>query len=280
MIRNLTSKLRNSVEFFEKIPIHSSPENIDALTDSFLQEHCPATHESSSCSKPISLSRYWLGLLTLLNNELDEAVALLPPKSYSEPQETPPPPPDLISIRDYTCVYVGIELALRWGVYPYLEECITDNLRKRPLPKAIKVPLSVLDWGAPWVRTEQFPSAATTFSILLQLVALLKSQRFLPLFAARYLNDVLAGFLHLKNESFEGADQAIHDIIDRFPLRLVICSLRQLLLGGKKSVPHWLKGACGKLLTQTLLKDGGLDATIDVYLGGLTEAEDTIAISS
>lgn len=104
----------------------------------------------------------------------------------------------------------------------------------------------------------------------------------MPMLMPLYLPDLFAVRLQLsygESASVDGrkdmpalrekAKQALHSLLREVSLRQVMGALRLLLSRGREA-PLWLRQHVGRIMSRVVLHPGGVQATLEVYLAGLS----------
>ncbi len=187
----------------------------------------------------------------------------------------PQPPPDLLSLRDLTCLHTVLEVIVFWGIFPCLEPGVGQSTPEaRQISKAVRLHRRVRLWGLEVARAEGVSSVSAALQ-LEAVLSCLKSTLSIPqlqaLFLPKYLPDILGGYLQLSHGyNRRGGDEGAElpeGALDTWGPWLCASSLRQLLeVDGS---PTWLKIGVGRCLTGCLLRPGGLESVLCAFLAGV-----------
>ncbi len=192
----------------------------------------------------------------------------------------PQPPPDLLSLRDLSCLHSVLEITVLWGIFPCLEPGVGQSIPEaRQISKAVRLHRRVRLWGLEVARAEGVSSVSAALQ-LEAVLACLKCTLTIPqlqaLFLPKYLPDILGGYLQLsRGYNRWGGDEGLElpeGALDTWGPWLCASSLRQLLeVDGS---PTWLKIGVGRCLTGCLLRPGGLESVLCTFLAGVGDEEE------
>ncbi len=190
----------------------------------------------------------------------------------------PTPPPDLLSLRDLSCLHAALEIIVLWAVYPCLEPSVGQSTPEaRQVSKAVRIHRRVRLWGLEVARSEGVSSVSAAFQ-LEAVLSCLKSTLAVPqlqaLFIQKYLPDILGGYFQLshgygRGRGGEEGAELPEGALDTWGPWLCASSLRQLL--EVDNSPMWLKIGVGRCLTGCLLRQGGLESVLCAFLAGVGE---------
>eukprot|EP00644_Phytophthora_capsici_P004499 jgi/Phyca11/110968/e_gw1.19.125.1 len=194
------------------------------------------------------------------------------PKQAEKPQA----PAGLLSLRDYSVLQAAVELLFCWGAYPRVATGVLMSIDKRRPTRTLEISKDVLMWGSRgYTRLLEITKA------LLQLLSL---PQFQPILLPKYVVELLALLVYgeiamdtetptpVQTEFVRLREMVLHVL----PLRLSMSSLRAALgqvtpVASKQAVGQRFKARCGSLLSQLLMEDGGIVATIEMLLGAVEE---------
>ncbi|ETV67511.1 hypothetical protein, variant 3 [Aphanomyces astaci] len=218
-----------------------------------------------------SISERLLALVDALSEAIAEAEALESSRDPPVNKTKPRAPLCLLSLRDYTTVQAAVELILVWGAYPCVEAGILTPIPQRVVAKTFKIDRAMVQHVA---TLESNPSTpAHLDNVLRGLLHVLELSQFKPMLLPAYLADLLACLvyrIHCQPSPPPTAAAArLQQLMDVLPIRVFMGSLRGVL-----ATPHantTFKAQCGHLLSQCVLKDGGVLATIEMLLSSVDD---------
>ncbi|KAG1686519.1 hypothetical protein DVH05_006485 [Phytophthora capsici] len=209
------------------------------------------------------------------------------PKQAEKPQA----PAGLLSLRDYSVLQAAVELLFCWGAYPRVATGVLMSIDKRRPTRTLEISKDVLMWGSRGYTRVVFDmelTSAEAVSELLEitkaLLQLLSLPQFQPILLPKYVVELLALLVYgeiamdtetptpVQTEFVRLREMVLHVL----PLRLSMSSLRAALgqvtpVASKQAVGQRFKARCGSLLSQLLMEDGGIVATIEMLLGAVEE---------
>ncbi|KAF0689599.1 Aste57867_18971 [Aphanomyces stellatus] len=253
--------------------LNAAVDNIrDARTDTS-KDVLADVMRSVDAADRASICKRLLALVAALTTAIAEAEALesarAPPTDPSKPRA----PLCLLSLRDYTGVQAAIELLLVWGVYPCVEAGILTPIERRAVAKTFKMDKATIQCVATALTPCATPAEQLDL-VLPGLVDLLQLSQFKPMLLPSYLSDLLACLIYRVHCVSSGhpiiAAQALLDgILAALPIRVVMSSLRGVL--AQRHSNRVFQAQCGLLLSQSVLRDGGVLATIEMLLSAVDE---------
>ncbi|KAH9101255.1 hypothetical protein LEN26_015769 [Aphanomyces euteiches] len=224
-----------------------------------------ADESTSICDRLLSL----VGALTAA---IAEAEVLEGQRSPPVNPNKPRAPLCLLSLRDYTTVQAAIELITVWGAYPCVEAGILTPIDQRVMTRTFKMDKTFVQRVAALNASVDNP-AEQLDNVISHLLSLLQLSQFKPMLLPSYLSDLLACLvfrIHCMPENPPTTSRSLlNTLFETLPIRVIMSSLRGVLGQRHTNIPF--KAQCGLLLSQCVLKDGGVLATIEMLLSTVDE---------
>ncbi|KAF4031287.1 Required for nuclear transport of RNA pol II C-terminus 1 [Phytophthora infestans] len=205
--------------------------------------------------------------------------------------ENPKAPAGLLSLRDYSVLQAAVELLFCWGAYPRATAGVLMPIEKRRPTRTLEISKDILLWGyrgyTRVVADAELRNEETTTELLevtQALLQLLSLPQFQPILLPKYVVELLAllvyGEVAINTEAPTSVQKEfirLREMVLRvLPLRMSMSSLRAALgqtapAVNEEAVGQRFKERCGHLLSQLLMEDGGIVATIEMLLGAVEE---------
>ncbi|RLN44006.1 hypothetical protein BBJ28_00009726 [Nothophytophthora sp. Chile5] len=230
--------------------------------------------------------------LCLCMTHLDELEAEQKKKQQFGPQTPkqaarPTAPAGLLSLRDYSVLQAAVELLFCWGAHPRVASGILLSIEKRRPTRTLDIAKSVLLWGsrAKMIREDEEEERVDELLEITQaLLQLLSLPQFQPILLPKYVVELLALLVYGEVAMDTATLAPVHTefvrlrgmVLRVLPLRMGMSSLRAALgqatpVASDPPLTQRFKARCGHLLSQLLMEDGGVVATIEMLLGAVDE---------
>ncbi|RLN89601.1 hypothetical protein BBJ28_00011587, partial [Nothophytophthora sp. Chile5] len=199
----------------------------------------------------------------------------------------PTAPAGLLSLRDYSVLQAAVELLFCWSAHPRVASGILLPIEKRRPTRTLDISKSVLLWGsrAKVVREdEEEERVEELLEITQALLQLLSLPQFQPILLPKYVVELLAllvyGEVAMDTVTLTPVQTEfvrLRGMVLRvLPLRMGMSSLRAALgqatpVASDLPLTQRFKARCGHLLSQLLMENGGVVATIEMLLGAVDE---------
>ncbi|ETW03011.1 hypothetical protein H310_05446 [Aphanomyces invadans] len=256
-------RLHAAIDSIRAVKMHPSMDIETKILD-ILPPVADTTHST--------ISDRLLALVNALSEAIEDAEALESTRSPPVNLQKPRAPLCLLSLRDYTGVQAAMELILVWGAYPCVEHGVLTPIPQRVVAKTFKIDQAMVQHVATAASSPINPPSQLD-NVLKSLLRILLLSQFKPMLLPAYLSDLLVCLIvriHCMPDSPPGAAAALlQHLLDAVPIRVIMASLRGVL-----ATPHdnaVFKAQCGRLLSQCVLKDGGVLATIEMLLSTVDE---------
>ncbi|EEY61218.1 uncharacterized protein PITG_01469 [Phytophthora infestans T30-4] len=190
--------------------------------------------------------------------------------------ENPKAPAGLLSLRDYSVLQAAVELLFCWGAYPRATAGVLMPIEKRRPTRTLEISKDILLWG--------YRGYTRLLEVTQALLQLLSLPQFQPILLPKYVVELLAllvyGEVAINTEAPTSVQKEfirLREMVLRvLPLRMSMSSLRAALgqtapAVNEEAVGQRFKERCGHLLSQLLMEDGGIVATIEMLLGAVEE---------
>ncbi|KAJ0410198.1 hypothetical protein P43SY_002530 [Pythium insidiosum] len=180
-------------------------------------------------------------------------------------ESRPVAPAGLLSLRDLSVLQAATEVFFCWSIHPMVARgTLLPVDRRRPTKTLAK---------ATNHREQQGSALLSSMNALL---GLLQLPPLAPILLPGYAADVLA--VLVAGETDESLGLTVQGslasqreaLMNALPLRLTLASLRAALGQSTAPLPAF-KRRCGQLLSQLLIREGGVQATIEVLLAAVDE---------